>query len=405
MRINDLLRRAWKNLNRNKHRTLLTIIATSIGAASIITMIAVTGAVQEKIIGNFIKATNLLELRADKKPDKNGRNNVGTSLIESISAIKGVKTVSVVGTVEFFGEVKFQNTTINPRIVAIDIASLRRLSSESYKREEVSDIKGALISSNFIEKLTDLKARECSIIIRGEGRELEIPIYINGILTEEKPKLAGNIFVDETGNYPPILYMPVERVDEISNPNFFIKHRELVVEVKNISSMDYVTAQLIGLNFDVDSTYKKVKHIKFFFFLLQTALGALGSITLVIASIGTANTMNMAIMERKKEIGIIKAIGTKIMTVRMIFFIEAAYIGMIGGTFGIGLGYIFSMIINSIFRRNVPYEAFQLDKLSLIPLTAAVMVIGLTILLNVIASASAVNSAVRVDTLQALREE
>jgi len=84
----------------------------------------------------------------------------------------------------------------------------------------------------------------------------------------------------------------------------------------------------------------------------QQLLAAIGAISLVIAAIGIANTMIMAVYERTREIGIMKVIGAAIRDIRRLFLLESAMIGFFGGLFGVGLSLVGSYVMNNF---DVPF--------------------------------------------------
>ncbi|MCL2573000.1 MAG: ABC transporter permease [Defluviitaleaceae bacterium] len=81
---------------------------------------------------------------------------------------------------------------------------------------------------------------------------------------------------------------------------------------------------------------------------LQTLLSAIGAVSLIVAAIGIANTMIMAIYERTKEIGVMKVIGASVKDVRRLFLVEAALIGAFGGLLGVGLSAVASYVLNTV---------------------------------------------------------
>ncbi len=89
-----------------------------------------------------------------------------------------------------------------------------------------------------------------------------------------------------------------------------------------------------------------VQGINSFYVILQVIFGGVGAIALLVAAIGIANTMAMAILERTREIGLMKAIGATNRDVLSIFLGEAAGIGFIGGLGGVVLGWSAGQIIN-----------------------------------------------------------
>ena len=81
---------------------------------------------------------------------------------------------------------------------------------------------------------------------------------------------------------------------------------------------------------------------------MQVIFGGVGAIALLVAAIGIANTMTMAILERTKEIGLMKAIGAKNKDILSIFLGEAAGIGLVGGLGGVIIGWGASALLNIV---------------------------------------------------------
>ena len=110
-----------------------------------------------------------------------------------------------------------------------------------------------------------------------------------------------------------------------------------------------------------------VEGINSFFTILQVIFGGVGAIALLVAAIGIANTMAMAILERTREIGLMKAIGATNKNVMSIFLGEAAGIGFIGGLGGVILGWGGSALLNLV---AVSYYASQASSSGGSPLTS-----------------------------------
>ena len=90
-----------------------------------------------------------------------------------------------------------------------------------------------------------------------------------------------------------------------------------------------------------------------FFVILQAILGGIGAIALFVAALGIVNTLSMAILERTREIGLMKAVGARNRDVMVIFLGEAACIGFLGGVVGAGLGWALSSVADMAIRSLV----------------------------------------------------
>jgi len=109
--------------------------------------------------------------------------------------------------------------------------------------------------------------------------------------------------------------------------------------------MDIVDA-IIAMGYMADSPQRYISGINSFFLVLQVVFGAVGAIALLVAAIGIANTMAMAILERTREIGLMKALGATNRDVLSVFLGEAGGIGFLGGIAGVILGWSASQILN-----------------------------------------------------------
>ncbi|HEX6729584.1 MAG TPA: ABC transporter permease, partial [Pyrinomonadaceae bacterium] len=108
-----------------------------------------------------------------------------------------------------------------------------------------------------------------------------------------------------------------------------------VVRVTDPEKLTEVRKQLTEKGFGSFSIVDEIEQIRTVFLIIDSVLGLLGGISLLVASFGIANTMIMSILERTREIGIMKAIGAEDREIRLIFFVEAAVIGLFGGVVGV----------------------------------------------------------------------
>ena len=123
-------------------------------------------------------------------------------------------------------------------------------------------------------------------------------------------------------------------------------YSELIVNVDDMENVEAVSEAIKGIGFvtrsDSDWIQSELDQAN----SIQTMLGGIGAVSLLVAAIGIANTMMMSIYERTKEIGVYKVLGCAMSNIRSMFLIEAAFIGFVGGIFGAGLSYLISFIIN-----------------------------------------------------------
>jgi ABC-type antimicrobial peptide transport system permease subunit len=131
-----------------------------------------------------------------------------------------------------------------------------------------------------------------------------------------------------------------------------------------------------------------------------------GSVALLVASIGIANTMVMAIYERTREIGILKAMGASRGEIRRMFMIEAGFIGLIGGVFGLLIGWLAGKALNQGIVWYLTYRELPMrGDFFVVTITLALGAIGFATLIGLVAGALPAQRAARLDPLAALRHE
>jgi putative ABC transport system permease protein len=149
------------------------------------------------------------------------------------------------------------------------------------------------------------------------------------------------------------------------------------------------------------------------FLVIQGIFGGIGGIALIVAAFGIANTMLMAIYERTREIGLMKAVGATNRDVMTIFLTEAGAIGLLGGIGGILLGVSGGALIDLIAGTYLATQAVQSGAdaadvvISIIhtPLWLPIFALVFSSLVGVISGVYPAVRAASLDPIAALRYE
>jgi len=179
----------------------------------------------------------------------------------------------------------------------------------------------------------------------------------------------------------------------------------LTVKVKSIRDIELVKTQLKARGFRTFALIDQLQEIKTGFLFMDMFLLAMGMIAIVVASLGIINTMVMSILERFKEIGIMKAVGASNKDVKKIFFFEAGVIGFLGGVLGLALGWSVSMLINQIVNHILAKQGVPHIEYFSFPWWLCVGAILFSILVSLAAGIYPTVRATRVDPVVALRHE
>ena len=154
--------------------------------------------------------------------------------------------------------------------------------------------------------------------------------------------------------------------------------------------------------FSIDDALRGAKNA---FIILNIFLSLIGSIALTVSSLGIVNTMVMSILERTREIGIMKAIGASDNDIRRIFLVEASAIGLLGGLAGIALGWLVGRVINFGANVYIQSQGGTAGTLFSLPLWLIASAIAFSIVISLIAGSYPASRAARLDPIQALRHD
>jgi putative ABC transport system permease protein len=182
-------------------------------------------------------------------------------------------------------------------------------------------------------------------------------------------------------------------------------YTSLSVRVGNPNQVPVVEDAIKKMGFSAFSIIDATRSMRQFFAVLDVFLAIFGSLALAVASIGIVNTLVMAILERRREIGIMKAVGASDADVRGLFFAEAGAMGLVGGAVGVTLGWVIGRLIN--FGTNIYLERqhFPPAQIWSVPLWLVLSAIAFSIVVSLLSGLYPAARAARLDPVQALRYE
>lgn len=208
-------------------------------------------------------------------------------------------------------------------------------------------------------------------------------------------KLAQNLHVMQ----------PSDLRDTTNMANGTQAYTTVEVHVKSPTQVQTVEDAIKKMGFNTFSIVDATRSLRQFFAVLDLFLGIFGSLALAVASIGIVNTLVMAILERRREIGIMKAIGASDSDVKGLFFAEAGVMGVFGGFVGVALGWTIGRVINLGTNVYLKRQHFPPEQIWFVPWWLVVGAIGFAIVVSLLSGLYPASRAARLDPVQALRYE
>ncbi|HLQ04196.1 MAG TPA: FtsX-like permease family protein, partial [Verrucomicrobiae bacterium] len=175
------------------------------------------------------------------------------------------------------------------------------------------------------------------------------------------------------------------------------------LETEDSKYVGEVVSSVQELGYSAFSLKQVIDQIDQGFGVFRGILAGIGGVALLVAAIGIANTMVMAVLERTREIGIMKAVGAAPQDIRLLFLAEAGVVGLFGGAIGLALGVGGGKVIEEIIRqlnpRTNPSNIFVVEP------ALALGSLGLALLVSLVAGFLPSRRAMRMSALAALRYE
>lgn len=183
------------------------------------------------------------------------------------------------------------------------------------------------------------------------------------------------------------------------------RYAALNVRANSPNAVAQIESSVTHMGFAAFSLIDVTRNLRTFFAIFDMFLGIFGSLALAVASLGIINTLVMAILERRREIGVLKALGAADRDVRRLFFAEAGVMGLAGGLFGVLLGWAIGRAIQLATIIYLKRQGVNPPNIWTVPWW---LVFGAIIFSVVVSLASGIypaSRAAKLDPVEALRYE
>jgi putative ABC transport system permease protein len=469
VKIPDLSELALRNLRESLLRNSLTTVGISVGVASLVAMLSLGIGLQQLASRRLVKSglfdtvvvTSRRELRGMGREEERTGPTPGESRVLDEAARQEIEHLSNVleayPDIRFVTELRYDD---KPHLTMISALPASAKSNDAFDGMQGSFFSSdtaaqAILQKSFAEELLGktpaLGAAEPSVSDLAKpllGKELTMryaqrvsaspqpgPIRpvepasgdptIAGatysvVSREQKLKIVGVSDLDPETMRGPMrakVFLPLKLAESlhVMQPTDLREiaraasdqpvYSSVSVRVKNPAHVQSVEDAIKKMGFTTFSVLDATRSLRQFFAVLDLFLGIFGSLALAVASIGIVNTLVMAILERRREIGIMKAIGASDGDVRRLFFAEAGAMGILGGIVGVVLGWTIGQVINFatnvyLRRQSLPPEHFWA-----VPWWLVAGAILFAFVVSLVSGLYPAGRAARLDPVQALRYE
>lgn len=452
MKFRDAVEFSLASLRKRRLRTFLTASGVMIGIGALVSMISFGTGLQKNVTDAFKASdlfTTVLVLPAgpelpSRDPDRPGRtaNSAGRShavlddaAVAEIARIPGVRLaypdVNFPAMVGLGEKEEFRLIQVVPAAIAASGA----LQIGWGKAYTADNEEGVVVSQSLLRRLGKVepgaavgqKLRITSVSIDlGKLASIDLAALFSGrgfpVATESYDfPIVGVTSVSAFGGGPSpvqneVLIPPgparrIKRLPMTSIWDLFrmrdgqLGYSTVSVKLESLRDLERVKSRVGDMGYTTFALADQFEQVTKGFYFMDMVLAAVGMIAIVVAALGIVNTMVMSILERYREIGVMKAVGAGDGDVKRIFFFESAAIGLLGGAGGCVLGWAVSLVINRIVnfytaRQGLPY----IDYFAF-PVWIFAGALGFALLVSLVSGIYPARRAARVDPVVALRHD
>ena len=449
MKPRDLADLALRNLREAILRNVLTTLGVAVGVASLVAMLSLGVGLQQLASRRlsqsglfdtiFVTPKNSFqgvgrarrEMESDKPPrplDEGARKE-----FEKLPNV-----IEVFPQIRFFTEVRFNNKPYATVVAGLPESSRNSGAFDGMQGNFFSSPTAdeAILQIEFAKDLSDKPASLLgqAITLRYAERQAipaagdsssapsEASEGFSVVPKELKLKIIGVVETEPAAGYGGYgnarLLMPLDtastlRAAQVNDLRDIVRGStankvtfpSLSVRASSPSKVEALEASIKSMGFNAFSLLDASKSLRTFFSVFDLLLGIFGSLALAVATLGIVNTLVMAILERRREIGVLKALGAADADVQQLFFVEAGVMGLFGGFLGVFFGWALGRAITFGTNVYLKRQALNPIELSSVPWWLILAGIVFAVLVSLVAGLYPASRAAKLNPVDALRYE
>lgn len=422
MQFKDQIDFVRQHIKRNKLRVFMTILAATMGTAFLIVLASIGFGLHDTLRTEMLSNRLITEIQVYEEEESQNLEEQVESFknIDHVKAVinqrrLGTSSETILGEYEGYHEFVISDFKEEEKVgfelkegrlperadevvVGSDFGTALYKQTEEVE-EELPTYEGELIGEQFTFAIEN-----------HEGDLIDEPITFTIVGIGQHPtkewEYDRNIFADDT-----ILPELEKLYNAGSEETFTPWYSNLTVYADKLENVSTVAEEIRDEGYFTYSISDELKQMDVFFLALKAGLIFVGTIAILIASIGIFNTMTMAVTERTREIGVMKAVGANPKLIQRLFIMESAWIGVVGTVIAVILSYGVSIVANYVLPIIV-FAALGEENpgdleivFSVIPWQLIMIASIISIGVAVISGWRPARKATKIDVIQALRQE
>ena len=453
MKPRDLTDLALRNLRESLLRNALTTLGIAVGVASFVAIISIGVGLQqlasrrlsESGLFDTIIVTPKTNLRGMGRPQPEPESDKPPRPLDEEARKEFEKLPNVVEVypqIRFFTEVRFNNKPFATVVAGMPDSSRNSGSFDGMQGRYFSSVNAdeAILQIEFAKELADQPSSLIGqdLILRYAERQALPSSTASNDTSSAQPdsssggfsvvpkqlrlKIVGIVETEPAAGYGgygnarlliPLATASTLRTAQVNDLRDVVRdsgagkttYASLSVRAKSPSQVEALEYSIKKMGFRAFSLLDASKSLRIFFTVFDLLVGIFGSLALAIATLGIVNTLVMAILERRREIGVLKALGASDFDVQQLFFVEAGVMGLLGGVLGVVSGWALGRAITFGTNTYLARQNLNSIQLTSVPWWLALAALGIAVLVSLAAGLYPASRAAKLNPVDALRYE
>lgn len=430
----DMIDLSIKNLLAKKTRTYVTIGGVAMGIAFTVFLVSIGFGLERLVLQNFSKLDQLRSIDAYSSVSQNVQINDKT--VSDLKNITGVEQVMPI--IAIAGKVNLQGSETD--IVAYGVereylkkSDLNLLHGEFFPDLQIAqtdNVKGeedvadeTLVDegeNNAVKKVRIPQSSQQQTVVNTAfldlyeidyegaiGSEFEVSLIATQELTEgEEVDLESYPttykITSVVSNFAiPVIYVPLKDVQALG-VNTYSQARILTASQYDVSDvrqkidvMGYRTESILDTITQIEATFRNIRFV----------LTSVGMVALAVASFGMFNTLTVSLLERIREVGLLKVMGMKSVEIKDLFLTESILLGLGGGVLGILIGLVSGTVVSTIISSIAISRGYESIQVATIPFASLMAILLVATITGMLTGLYPSRRATKISALNALRYE
>lgn len=450
----DIIDLSIKNMISKRNRFTVTIGGMAVGIAGIVFLVSIGYGLQSLVVNRVARLEEMKQTDVSVLPGS--KLFLNDDSLEEFNKIKNVELslpqIAVVGKVNYnnsitdmavYGVTKeyleqsaisptvgktFENNSLKTEIVARkeevkekpinDLSLIEQQITEGFVEVEGESESGDTLKYSKVQFPEEMKDREAVVnqsflrvlnisASQAIGKTFSITFISTDTSLEgdqvriESTSVDYEIIGVTPEDSTPLLYVPFIHLRALGITNF----SQVKIVANKEENLSAIRQEIEAKGYSTSSVVDTVNEIEGLFSTIRTVLALLGAIALLVAGLGMFNTLTVSLLERTREIGLLKAMGMKDDEVRDLFLAESMLMGSLGGLLGILTGLIFAKLVEFSLSTYAFFTGAGTITIVDMPILFTLSIILVSFMVGIITGVYPAKRAKRISALNALRYE